>query len=612
MNRTGRVARSGLRPTRLAFLGLVLGLGGCSEKAAPEPKPSARDAINPIVEGTVGDITLLGDGGPSPVRGYGLVIGLGQQGSSDCPTALREYLVEYLNKEFLEPEPGRPKPIHSAGQMIDSLDTAVVQLDALVPPGARKGTRFDVQVSVVAGTNARSLEGGLLMLSELRSFDPTAGERGLTAGRVVAKANGPVFTNPFAEDDESGPADVRRGVVLGGAIATEARPVRLQLIEPSYPVARRIEQRINEVFGQTPRTAEAMNQGVVMVNTPAGHAQRPHRFVQLATHLYTRDEPGYLELRLSSIMERIGEADLEHVALVWEGVGRPVLPRVQPLYGHAEESVRFHAARAGLRVNDSTALPVLQQIALSEGSSFQLSAIRELADCDLLQAVDRLVPLLDGDNLEVRVAAYEALRRHGHPAVESKSIPAAIDPALLGLTLDVVKSRGRPVIYVRRSLEPGIALFGGDLKVALPMFYAHSDDRVILSAADGQDEITVSYKLPSAKAPSEPVTVEPRVEALIARLAAAPQPLDKEDPVGPGLSCSQIVSVLHRLCLDGTIDAKLELERVSMTDLFGPPPPPERPEGDNDALSPDASRPLLPDSSKPAGAGAGAARKESP
>ena len=569
---------------------------GCEgRKPPPEPRRQQRGPRDPVVADTVGDVTLLEGGGPAAVRGFGVVIGLGDQGSSDCPTALREYLVEYLNKEFLEPVPGRPKPSYTAGKLLDSLDTAVVQLDARVPPGARKGTRFDVQVSVVTGTTAQSLEGGLLMLSELRLYDPQAVGRGLLAGRVVGRVNGPVFTNPFAEESDSGAADVRRGVILGGGVATEARPVRLLLSEPSYPVARRIENRINEIFGQAPKTAEAMSQGVVLLNTPSAYEERPYRFIQLATHLYVRNEPAYLDVRLGQVTERLPQANLEQTALVWEAIGAAALPRIQPLYSHSDEVIRFHAARAGLRLNDATALPALQGIALQDGNPYQVAAMRELADCELLQAVDRLLPLLDADNVEVRIAAYEALRRHYHPAVRSVRIPHAIDHHQTGLVLDVVSARTRPMIYVRRSMEPRLAVFGGDARISTPLFYAHPRDRVLLSAEEGDEELTITYRLPSARSVSAPVRVRPRVEDLVVRLAASPAPLDRGDPVGAGLSYAQVVAVLHALCRDGTIDAHLELERVSITDLLGPQPAGERREADDDPLLPDGSQQPAPE-----------------
>lgn len=118
-----------------ALLAALVCAGCEGRKPPPEPRAQPRGPRDPVVADTVGDVTLLEGGGPAEVRGFGVVIGLGDQGSSDCPTALREYLVEYLNKEFLEPGPGRPKPGYTAGKLLDSLDTAVVQLDARVPPG---------------------------------------------------------------------------------------------------------------------------------------------------------------------------------------------------------------------------------------------------------------------------------------------------------------------------------------------------------------------------------------------------------------------------------------------------------------------------------------------
>ena len=98
------------------------------------------------------------------------MIGLGANGGSDCPSTIREYLLEHLTREFASPDPGERRPDFTPQQMIDSLDTAVVAVHGLVPAGAPRGTRFDLQVQAV-GTQTRSLESGVLVLCELKRFD---------------------------------------------------------------------------------------------------------------------------------------------------------------------------------------------------------------------------------------------------------------------------------------------------------------------------------------------------------------------------------------------------------------------------------------------------------
>src|SRR5690606_18680142 len=79
--------------------------------------------------------------------------------------------------------------------LLDSPDTAVVLVEATIPPGAPKGTRVDVRVGALPTTSTTSLEGGRLWTTRLK--------RGLATPmkpetRAVALAKGDVFVNPFA------------------------------------------------------------------------------------------------------------------------------------------------------------------------------------------------------------------------------------------------------------------------------------------------------------------------------------------------------------------------------------------------------------------------------
>lgn len=565
-------------------------LAGCTAgwweelwRPRPENAPQARlTRRHPLLEETLGDKAMIGEGQPMRLRGFGIVIGLGDRGSSDCPSALREYLIEHLQKEVLDVGRERARPAVSASTIIDSLDSAVVEVSGLVPPGAVPGTPFDVQVEAVAGTGTRSLEGGLLILCDLRQFVPDAAGRGLIEGRTLARARGPVFINPFAAESELEQVERRRGFVPGGGWTVVPRPFKFMLIEPSYPLARRIEGRLNERFGHRPRTAEALSRGVIQVHTPPGWATRPERFIDLASHLYVRDDPSFLELRLREASEHLEapEVDLEHVALIWESIGRQALPRVQPLYDHPNPVIRYYAARSGLRLRDAMALPVVAQIALTADHPQRLLAIRELRESDFPQAAHRLAPLLDSEDFEVRIAAYEALRAHRHPAISTRRFAHALDHSQVNLVLDVVRSSGPPLIYVRRTGEPRVALFGERLLLSLPLFYNHTDDRLMINASPGEPEVKIIYRGLYSGRMAPPLVIPPRVVDLITTLADVPDKTEDEAPPGAGLSCSQVVHVLSVLCRDGTIPAHLELERQPIAELLGTPVQPARPEGE--------------------------------
>ena len=172
----------------LCVVGALLLIAGCQNgrrEIPPETRPAPLVDDPSVLRDTVGSYVLIGNGEPMRLRGFGLVVGLGDRGGRDCPTTIREYLVNFFAKEFAPAGRTRGETEISPQTLIDSMETAVVSIQGYVPPGARKGTRFDLQIQAI-GTQTRSLEGGLLLPCELRIFKVSAAGtgpgRGPTAG----------------------------------------------------------------------------------------------------------------------------------------------------------------------------------------------------------------------------------------------------------------------------------------------------------------------------------------------------------------------------------------------------------------------------------------------
>jgi hypothetical protein len=103
--------------------------------------------IDPIMRGTVASETGLVGFEPIVVRGYGVVVGLRDTGSRQMPSDVRAFLTQELSKRgFGSGAPGAPKM--SPQQLLNSSDTAVVIVEGVIPPGAPKGSKFDVRVTV--------------------------------------------------------------------------------------------------------------------------------------------------------------------------------------------------------------------------------------------------------------------------------------------------------------------------------------------------------------------------------------------------------------------------------------------------------------------------------
>lgn len=571
---------------------LLLLVVGCQDgnlfgrKEPPPEKPPAprgADHPDPLIRGTIGSQTLLTGVDREPLRGFGVVVGLQGRGSSDCPAAIRDYLIEFLTKQVPPQGSADRRTRMTPSQLIDSEDTAVVQVWGVVPPGAPAGTHFDLRVETVPGSATSSLAGGLLLPTQLRFFDVSASGQGMFAGTVLAEGGGPVFVNPFAGEAEVGSAaDPRRGLVLGGGRSLETRTCRLMLLQPNYALARSIERRINERFGMDPGAASALSKGYIVLTTPPAYARRPDTFRDVVVRLYLDKDPAALERQRRELQRLIttDPSSAADISLAWEGLGRTVIPFIRPLYAHADPLVRFYAARAGLRLGDPTAVSAVGAIAADAPHDIRLLAIQELGYCPSPQASLHLLPQLDRDDADVRIAAYEALLRHGHPTIESIHFPHLLDPAQLNFSLDIVPTDASPMIYVRRTRVPRIAVFGRDLSLFPPVFYTQRGDALTVHTVAGADDIRVFCKRNNRL--SDEVAVPPRVTHVIAALAHLPVRNDAGELRGMGLSYARVVQALADLCGSDTIAAPLVLEQTPLAELIGPETVPERRETDDD------------------------------
>lgn len=579
---TLRVTARWLVVSSMLVLGVLVGcLGDRRRDLPPEAAPPRRAGMSDaVIAGTIGSETLLSDVDTRALRGFGLVIGLRGDGSGDCPTVIRDYLIDFLAKQ-VGPQGGGRKPRRSPGGLIDSPDTAVVQVIGYVPAGARSGTRFDLQVQALPGTATRSLEGGLLLPTELRMFDRSASGHGMVTGAVLAQAGGPVFVNPFADPDApTATADPRRGTVLGGGRCKEDRPARLMLIRPNYQLARTMERRVNERFGQRPRAAEARSRGYVVLTTPPQYASFPRRFRDLVAHIYVDNNPAFRDRKRAELIRLAagGGERLEPIALAWEGFGQTIIPHIRAFYADPDPTLRFYAARTGTRLGDSGAVGVLADVAASRDDPRRLLAVRELGDCDSPQAALRLVPLLNAADQELRIAAYEALLRHAHPAIRSVQFRSYLDRSQLNCILDIVECDGPPLVYVRRTRLPRIAVFGREVPVVPPVFYTCPDGAVTLvSVEDGRD-IRI-YSKQNDRLTDE-IVVPPVLADVVTALAGLPRRDDAGQLCGVGLPYSRVIQVLATLCEQRAIPARLVLEQTSLTEILGPDERPERPEQD--------------------------------
>lgn len=584
-----------------AALAAMAALPGCSSGDKPRPKavsvqPVIRDIPAPL-RGTLGAEATLRGLESILISGIGLVVGLNGTGGGELPervsaTMERELALRGIGKSS-SALAGTPLEGLTPRQVLSHPDVAVVVVYAAIPPAAPEGMPFDVYVQALNDGGMVSLEGGTLWTTDLRLGPPAA--FGSFATRLVGKARGPIFVNPFAEPGTDDGLTGRIGRILYGGVVTDSREFDLILDNPSYGRARTIVSTINTRFPEGPgdrgKTAIGRNDSLINIRVPAMYTEDPETFVNLLR--YTRTDPSlpqeHAQNYIAALKEQPGLADELSWAL--RALGKPAIPFLRPLYEDPEIGPRMAALRAGAGLGDARAAEPLKELATSGPPTVRTEAIALLAKLDAGPTVDlALRDLLSVSELDVRVAAYEGLARRAeavqmarlaaYRAAQPTAARIATPDADLHLRammqfpggtiqgvarrpvegkflLDVVPA-GEPLVYVTQQGRPRIVLFGEQLTLTRPTLVSIWSDRLMLAADTSDDDIRLYYRpLRGGKAIQS--RIGPSVAEFVEFLAHTPSP---EDPrPGLGLTYSEVVGALYAIHQAGGIDAAFATER---------------------------------------------------
>jgi hypothetical protein len=521
-------------------------------------KPTIALDVPQVMRGTVASEAILDGYRSVVVRGYGLVVGLNGTGSRELPPNVRAHMVQEMARRGIGQESagfGDLKP----EAMLDSPDTAVVIVEARVPPGASKGSRFDVRVYADPRTGAESLEGGRLYTADLRPVMP--GERlpptGSRQAGALAQARGAIFINPFA--DPGGTAldtiDRRTGRILNGGMVTKSMPMKLRLANPSHVRASILQSAINSRFPQEPGqqapTARGESDELIEINVPPSFVGREEEFVELVKH--TTISQAMVEAAAMSVRRSLEANPAFAVAASWRwyAMGERALPTIVDLYTYPEELPRGAALRAGAHLNDARVVPHLIDMAANASTDGRLEAIRLLGEMRMNPRIDlALREMLDDDNTEIRLSSYEALAKRRDPQI-------ARIPVTGGFYVDIVESE-KPMIYITQTGEPRIVLFGRGLDIERPATLGAWSNRFMLKADSGDEKVEVYYRDENADL-GVVHQVEPSLPDFIAFLG---HKTTIEQPQ-PGLSFTyaQTVGALHQIWRKGLIHADFRAEQ---------------------------------------------------
>jgi flagellar P-ring protein precursor FlgI len=221
----------------LALIGALLCVG------APQ-LASRADAADTSREVMVRDITTVQGVRDNPLVGYGLVVGLRGTGDTQQTIFTVQTLANAMQKMGVLISP----------TTVVVKNVAAVFVTASLPPFGRPGAKLDVTVGSVG--DARSLEGGVLLMSALHGPD----------GQVYAEAQGPLVLGGYSagsganrkEVNAANTATIPDGAIIERDTAVDLsgfKTVSLLLHNPDFTTATDIAEAVNGEFGKLVATA---------------------------------------------------------------------------------------------------------------------------------------------------------------------------------------------------------------------------------------------------------------------------------------------------------------------------------------------------------------------
>lgn len=595
----GRMMRCG-RAAALLGASLMLAVGGVAG-CDSAPKQVKRVAPTPLREvpdvfrGTIGAEASINGTEPQLVSGLGLVVNLNGTGGGE----IRPDVMTTMERELARNGVGRGSNATgslegmSPQEFLRSPNVAVVVVEAKVAPGAPEGSVFDVAVRTLPGSTVTSIEGGTLWSTDLRLGPATT--FGGYKTRKIAEAKGPIYVNPFTEPAFGGPSEATvtrtSGRVLGGGRVTEPLKMELVLDTDSHARARSVVAAINSTFPREPgelgQTARGRGGGAmgsqapdetviaqtIAISIPRAFKDSPAEFLELLK--YTRIDQAFPQDFAKRYVEELkaNPSMARQLCGCLKAIGKTALPFLASMYDYPEYIPRMAALEAGAFHGDARVAPHLIELAKTGPASVRLQAIRLMMRLPRNPSIGlALFDLVNAPELEVRVAAYEAMSKRYDGIITS--VPIGTDPRQPKFVLETVPSDD-PMVYVTQQGQPKIVIFGGGwgspssmrspgerpagaVSLQRPSMVTAWSDRFLLKSDCESCPVRMLYRN-ARTGETVQQTVSDKLADFVQYLAHKPTP--EEPAPGLNMTYSEVVGLLYELSRQNAIAATFATEQ---------------------------------------------------
>lgn len=439
------------RRCRLAvILAAGVAVAGCAGSAIRSQSPEI-EALAKLEAGTrlVGDYCMAWGLGAKRIERAALVTGLASTGSDPPPGPQRSTLVaDMQSRGVIEPN-----------RLLASPATALVWVHGFLPPGVRKGERFDVVIEVPPNHDTTSLAGGWLMetrLAEMAIVDNT-----IRDGHELGVAVGPVLVDPVAEGTRDSKSKLRARVPGGGVSLTD-REIGLAISPEhrSFAMSKRLGDWINRRFhavirGAKRGVASPKTDRYIALEVPDVYRHNLSRYLRVVQAVAVIEPPEGRHARLQLLTRQMADpVTAPAAALRLEAIGKEAIPTLRDALDSGDPEIRFAAAEALAYLGESVAAPRLAEAAGSLRSA-RPAALAALSVIDDARGIDALQSLLASRSAETRYGAFRALWKMDRnlPLVRGERLGDAC-------SLHVLDVAGPPLVHVTRSERPEIVFFG--------------------------------------------------------------------------------------------------------------------------------------------------------
>lgn len=484
---------------------------GCTNKV-PKVDPMQEQQRKVLMNKgrLVQDLARPANVNAAKIEGATLVRGLHGTGADEPPSSYQQLVLNDLSRDI--------ERKRTAKSEIASLNTAIVLLETIVPPGAQKGDRLDATIKLLPNSEASSIQNGYVEDAEMYQY-MTADivRRGYRLGVV----NGFVTLDPNLIEKGS-PLAYKQGKIIGGAVVTRPRPIWLELKEDerSAGVAQRIEDVINKRFSYTrpgyagkKKVAEA-KAGAARINLeiPEEYRDNVIRYVNVVCAISFYETTDELNDRVDRLSEQLlNPENSEFAAIQLEAIGSSnakVVDAIRRGLDSTNDAVRFNstitAAYFNIRQDRPKVAKILTDFA-RESAKYRPAALATLG-VTMKTSFDvdaELRKLLSESNIETRYGAFRALwtRNPTDYMIQGENMADQF-------SYHCLNSGGTPYVHITQSTRPEIVLFNadqiylrGEVDVeANPRLTIRTEDNDVIvkryESGDGIDEQRrVSYKV---------------------------------------------------------------------------------------------------------------------